>query len=387
MSFAPLLIAGALLAPGTATAQAAGDGIAAGPYLQQTRAKSTYVVWQTHRPLPGAVRYGRRSSRERARHAPRRRVMHAIRLRGLSPGTSYVYRVTAGRRTTRAFRFTTAKVGVRPFRFGAIGDFGNGSVPAYRNATLLRREAIDFLLTMGDNVYPLGLEDEYQRGVFRPFGSLMARVAMWPTLGNHDYGNEGAMFRRTADAYLRNFVLPRRPGRERYYSFRYANAEFVAIDDEVTSFAPGSRQYRWIESTLRRSRACWKIPYFHHPAYAEYVKPEAEDIPKLHDLQRWLVPLFERHGVKLVLDAHEHNYVRSKSLLAGRPDPRGITYVLSGGGGGALEPLPPAPSPLTAAQGGFFHHLVVSVRGRTARVSAIDTAGRLRDRVRVTCGA
>ena len=99
--------------------------------------------------------------------------------------------------------------------------------------------------------------DEYDRGLFRPFGSLMRRVALWPTLGNHDYGNEGTMRRRTARAYFRNFVLPATPGRERFDSFRYANAEFLAIDDEVTSFAPGSRQYRWIDATLRRSRACW----------------------------------------------------------------------------------------------------------------------------------
>ena len=117
------------------------------------------------------------------------------------------------------------------------------------------------------------------------------------------------------------------------------------------------------------------------------MNPEPGDIPKLLDIQRWLVPLFERHGVKLVLDAHEHNYVRSTSLLAGRPDPRGVTYVLAGGGGAALEPLPPAPSPLTAARGRFHHHLLVSVAGREALVSAIDTVGRVRDQVRVNCGA
>jgi acid phosphatase type 7 len=373
-------VALACLAPGTAVAQAPGAGIVRGPYLQQTRSTSTYIVWQTERPLAGAVIYGRASSRERVRRDTRRRVQHAVQLRGLSPATGYLYRVRAGGRTTRAFRFTTAKVGAEPFRFGVIGDYGSGREPAYRNAARLRREAVEFVVSTGDNVYPLGLEKEYDRGLFRPFGSLMRRVALWPTLGNHDYGDEGALRRRTADAYFRNFVLPRHPGRERYYSFRYANAEFLAIDDEVTSFAPGSRQYRWIDATLRRSRACWKIPFFHHPAHAEYVKPKPGDIPKLRHLQRWLLPLFRRHGVRLVLSGHEHNYVRSRSLA-------GVTSVLTGGGGAALDPLPPSPSPLTAARGRFFHHLLVSVTGRVMRVKAIDTAGRIRDRFRLTCGA
>jgi acid phosphatase type 7 len=369
-SAAPLLTAGTTTADGAA--------IARGPYLQQTRSTSTYVVWQTDTPIAGGVLYGRSSPSERVRSDPRRRVLHAVQLRGLLPATSYVYRVRAGRHTTRAFHFTTAKVGAQPFRFGVIGDYGSGRAPAYRNAARLRREAVEFVLSTGDNVYPRGLEEEYERGLFRPFGSLMRRVALWPTLGNHDYGDEGRMRRRTADAYFRNFVLPRHPARERYYSFRYANAEFLAIDDEVTSFTPGSRQYRWIDRTLGRSRACWKIPFFHHPVHAEYVDPEPGDVPKLRHLQRWLVPLFERHGVRLVLSGHEHNYVRGSSLA-------GVTYVLTGGGGAALDPLPPAPGPFTAARGRFFHHLLVSVAGHGMRVRAIDTAGRVRDRFRLTC--
>lgn len=376
------------LAPGVPAAQAPGEGIVRGPYLQQTLARSTYVVWQTDRPLAGAVLYGRRSAGEHMRRDPSRRTMHAVQLRGLSPGAGYVYRVRTGRRTTQAFRFTTAKVGVEPFRFGAIGDYGSGAEPAYRNAALLRHEAVELILTTGDNVYPLGLEGEYDRALFGPFGWLMRRVALWPTLGNHDYGNEGTVRRRrTADAYLRNFVLPRHPGHERFYSFRYANAEFIAIDNEVTSFAPGSRQYRWIAATLHRSRACWKIPFFHHPAHAEYVNPEPGDVPKLRHLQRWLAPLFERAGVQLVLSGHEHNYVRSGRLVGGRRQRRGVTYVLTGGGGAVLDPLPATPSPLTAARGSFFHHLLISVAGRKMRVRAIDTAGRVRDRFRLNCGS
>jgi acid phosphatase type 7 len=361
------------------------DEIVRGPYLQQTLATSTYVVWQTRRPSSGAVHYGRRSTDEHTQRTPSRRSLHAVRLSGLAPSTTYVYRVQAGDASTQVFRFTTAKVGAAPFRFGAIGDYGSGATPEYRNASLLGREAVDFVLTLGDNTYPLGRESEYPPKLLRPLGPFMRRVALWPTLGNHDYGNDGPAFRGTADAYLRNFVLPAGPGRERYYSFRYATAEFLALDSEVTSFAPGSGQYRWLERTLGRSSACWKIPYFHHAVHAEYVHPTATDVAKLTQANRWLVPLFERYGVKLVLTAHEHNYVRSRPLLVGRPHRRGIVYLVSGGGGGKLQSLPPRPSPLTASRGRFFHHLLVSISGRRADVRAIDTVGRVRDRVRLAC--
>jgi hypothetical protein len=372
------LLALALSLAGAGSVEASGPVIVRGPYLQQTRSTSTYVVWQTDRRRAGAVVYGRRGGQERVRRARGRRSMHAVLLSGLSPATTYRYRVRAGGRGTRTFRFTTAKVGAAPFRFGVIGDFGSGTEPAYRNAALMRRADVDLVVSTGDNVYPLGLEREYERALFRPFGPLMRGVALWPTLGNHDYGDEGPRPRRTARPYFRNFVLPREPGNERFYSFRYANAEFLAIDDEVTSFAPGTPQYRWIDATLRRSRACWKIPFLHHPVYAEYVTPSRDDVAKMVHLQHRLAPLFERHGVKLVLSGHEHNYVRSRPLA-------GVTYVITGGGGAELESLPPTPSPLTASRGRFFHHLLISVEGREMLVRAVDTAGRVRDRFRLTC--
>jgi hypothetical protein len=284
-------------------------------------------------------------------------------------------------------RFRTAPRSHASFAFGAIGDFGTGNRVARHHAALLRREHVAFLVTTGDNVYPDGLDAQYDGALFRPFGWLMRRIAIWPSLGNHDYGDEGGMSRGTARAYFRNFVLPRRPGHERYYSFRYANAEFLSLDTEVTPFAPGTPQYRWVEATLKRSPACWKIPYFHHPAYAEYVDPPAADVARLRDVRRWLVPLFERYGVKLVLDSHEHNYVRSKPTRADRPAADGVTYVLTGGGGAALDPLPAAPQPLTAARGHFFNHLLISVSGRKLTGRAIDPMGRVRDRFAITCGA
>jgi calcineurin-like phosphoesterase family protein/purple acid phosphatase-like protein len=378
LSVLALALAGCDLAP-PAT-------ITGGPYLQQTGPTSTYVVWQTARPLRGAVHYGRRSTAEHVERALGARTMHAVLLRGLSPGTAYVYRVSVAGEITQTFRFRTAEAGPQPFTFAAIGDFGSGSPAELRNAALLDREPLDLVLTLGDNVYPLGTAPEYPRAVFHPLGELMHRLAFWPTLGNHDYGDEERRpSRGTAAAYLRNFVLPQHPGRERFYSFRYANADFLAIDSERSSFAPGSRQYRWIDRTLSRSRACWKIPYFHHPVYPEYVRPPASDRVRQAELVRWLVPLFERHGVKLVLTAHEHNYVRSKPVLSGRPDSRGIVYVVAGGGGAALDPLPANASRVTAVRGRFFHHLLVSVNGRRARVEAIDTSGRVRDQLRLAC--
>lgn len=55
-------------------------------------------------------------------------------------------------------------------------------------------------------------------------------------------------------------------------------------------------------------------------------------------IRQHLSPLFQAHGVDLVLTAHEHNYEGSHPILAdGTPDSGGTVYVVSGGGGHGLS--------------------------------------------------
>ena len=45
------------------------------------------------------------------------------------------------------------------------------------------------------------------------------------------------------------------------------------------------------------------------------------------DVRRAFTPLFERHGVQLVLSGHDHDYQRSVPI-------NGVTYVVTGGAAG-----------------------------------------------------
>jgi hypothetical protein len=83
-----------------------------------------------------------------------------------------------------------------------------------------------------------------------------------------------------------------------------------------------------------------------------------------------LVPILERHGVDLVLSGHEHHYERFA--------PRGgISYVVSGGGGGRLTKV--APSRDTLARAEVHHYLAVSVEEERLEVRAVDVEGRVFD--------
>ena len=188
------------------------------------------------RPLTGAVHYVRRSSRERMQPCspPAECCMPSSSAGTSRPRPASLIAFRSGRRTTAAFRFTHREGG-RRVRSGSAPSATTGSgtaLRAYRNASLLRREGVEFLLALGDNAYQLGnrprVPPRAVSGRSRPVDASRRAVAE-PGQPRLRQRGRGVSWDRS-DAYLRNFVLPRDPGRERFYSFRYANAEFLAID-------------------------------------------------------------------------------------------------------------------------------------------------------------
>ena len=111
---------------------------------------------------------------------------------------------------------------------------------------------------------------------------------------------------------------------------------------------------------------------FHHPAYTS---GEYQSTPAVAD--RW-VPLFERHGVDLVLSGHDHNYQR----FARR---EGVRYVVSGGGGARVYALHACPAgyPHLVAGAARRSFLYLLVRSGGLRVRAVTPGGTVLDRFSV----
>ncbi|MCP4249517.1 MAG: metallophosphoesterase, partial [bacterium] len=73
--------------------------------------------------------------------------------------------------------------------------------------------------------------------------------------------------------------------------------------------------------TLAATDAPWKLVAVHHPPYSAGYQGSA------HDERDSFSPIFEQHGVQLVLSGHEHDYQRNESI-------NGVTYLVSGAGAG-----------------------------------------------------
>ncbi len=196
-------------------------------------------------------------------------------------------------------------------RLTVAGDVGTGDDEEYETAAamtrLLRDGPVDGLILLGDNVYPDGDPELLDDTVFVPFGSLLySGTELLPVLGNHDIRDGNG------PGHLAALGMP-----GRWYAKEFEDLLFIGLDSNIPS---DPEQLRWLDETLSNSNAGWKIVAMHHPPYSAGWHGSHE--PSLESL----TPLFEQHGVDLVLSGHDHDYQRSKLV-------NGVTYVVSGGGG------------------------------------------------------
>jgi 3',5'-cyclic AMP phosphodiesterase CpdA len=68
----------------------------------------------------------------------------------------------------------------------------------------------------------------------------------------------------------------------------------------------------WLDEVLTREKARWVIISHHHPLFSVAA---GRDNPALR--QHWL-PVYERHGVDLVLQGHDHAYGRGHNVAEGK---------------------------------------------------------------------
>jgi hypothetical protein len=246
-------------------------------------------------------------------------------------------------------------------RFAVIGDSGRGD-DAQRDVAR-QMEAwrawfpFEFVLMLGDNIYPPHTPDDYRRKfVVRYTPLLEAGVTFHAAIGNHD---------DPAQPRYNKYHM----GGERYYTFfkperrlaglAGAGARFVALDSR--SLDPD--QLQWLRSRLSSAGSAWKIVYLHHPLYTS-----GRYGTSARTLRRSLEPALVDGDVDVVLSGHEHFYERL------RPQ-HGISYFISGAGG-ALRARDIRPSAMTAV--GYdkdCHFMLMEVTGDSLFFQAIARDG------------
>jgi len=352
--FFPLLLA-------LAAAGANGAGLARGPYLQNLKPDSVTIVWKTGAPTSAAsVRFGLSAAYDRSTTSGALALQHAVTLTGLVPAAEYHYRVfDGGEALTPDLTFRSGKGPEWPeFSFVALGD--SRSDPASFGAVANRVKSLDpeILLHMGDLVTWGDDLSYWDPEFFEPAKEILSRACLFPAPGNHE---------ASGAAYLEYFYLPpENSGTERYYSFDYGGAHFIALDT-LDSYAPGSPQYNWLRADLAaRQDRQWIFVFLHYPPYSSGAG-HGSDLA----VRAALCPVFEEFGVDLVFSGHEHNYERSRV--------NGIFYIVTGGGGSPLHAV--GASQWTQFSASAYHCCQISIGdgGQSLAFRAILPNGALLD--------
>jgi hypothetical protein len=227
-----------------------------------------------------------------------------------------------------SFDLSLTGVPVTAARFAAIGDYGMANAAEGKVADVVKGWNPDFVITLGDNNYPIGAQETIQANIGAFYGGYitadLATNRFWPAMGNHDWYTDGAV------PYLSYFTLP---GNERYYDFVRGPVHFFVIDSEAVNpgnalqgepdgITAGSVQGADMLARLNSSTACWQLPYFHHPPYSSGAHGSNLNL-------RWPFKDGQGADADAVLAGHEHDYERV--MVDGLP------YIVNGSGGADLR--------------------------------------------------
>lgn len=247
---------------------------------------------------------------------------------------------------------TTAKNG--SLRFLALADTGSGNANqravGERMAERHRLNPVDLVLLGGDNIYPDGNLIEVERTFQQPYRELLAAgVPFHAVLGNHDIRTENG----DPQLRYRPFGMA-----GRWYSLRRGPVAFFLLDTNAN--ARWQHQMPWLKNALAASDAPWKVVVGHHPLYsAGLYGDDPVAIARL-------TPLFERHGVQLYINGHEHNYERTRVI-------RGTTYLTVGGGGAWLRPV--VANARSARAASTYSFAEITIQDERLQLHAWDSRG------------
>ena len=223
------------------------------------------------------------------------------------------------------------------FNIAAVGDWAcnDNSKNTVEN---IKTNKAELVLALGDLSYQRSPDCWFE--IISPLDNLTRLVR-----GDHD--NDARMVQ-----YMEHFKMDKE-----FYSFNDMNIHFLIMSTE-TPYDMKSEQYQFVKSDLENvsndSNIQWTIVAYHQLAYTS--PTDCKGCSPRVTLRETYHQLFDKYGVDVVLQAHDHNYERSYPILfneqhSDQPivannsennynfttDPHGIVFATVGTGGGELN--------------------------------------------------
>ena len=283
---------------------------------------------------------------------------HQAVMSGLAFATDYAYRV--GDPDLGVWsdvgRFTTREENVGAFSFAYMSDT---QVSTSRETTqyLYMQNALTgvfkddpnvaFVVNGGD-VVQYGQYLHQWRNVLNGNKQFLMNNVMMPVTGNHDAAySEYLSYEITKHFCVDypqdvNTVL----NYGFFYSYDYGNAHFVVLNTDSIKSSDGiidDTQLDWLKKDLAATDKTWKIVQLHRPLISVRASTQSPSFEQL-------IGVFNEGGVDLVMQAHEHVFLRSHPIdgegtilkdsetveeggIAYYKNPQGVLFMTSATGG------------------------------------------------------
>ena len=236
---------------------------------------------------------------------------HSVVFENLKPNTLYAYRVGFAENWSEWIQFKTANNTYSPTQFVYFGDAQNDILNHWsRVIRMAYKTAPDasFVIHAGDLVDSAHKDNEWAQW-FKAGGFIHSQWTAIPVVGNHEFqrfdGYECTLPRRLSIQWRPQFTLPVEENldeklHETVYSVEYQDILVLVLN----STGHLEEQTEYIREKLTNSDAKWKIVTNHHSVFSPAEGRDFEYARKV-----WK-PMFEKYGVDLVLNGHDHTYAR-----------------------------------------------------------------------------
>ncbi|MBR4726425.1 MAG: metallophosphoesterase [Clostridia bacterium] len=255
---------------------------------------------------------------------------HTVTLTGLEPGTKYCYRVgDAARGWWSEPGVIETAGGSDAFTFLTVTDAQSQRADHYADhyaavidaAQTLYPDA-KFIVSAGDQV-DLG-KNMKQWQLFFNSTDAFASLPFMPTTGNHE---------KATAAITSQFTLPNVPEQDLetgvYYSYDYNGVHFTVLntnddDDKKLSDA----QVNWLIDDIRNAKSDWKVLVLHKALYSNGSHYDDKEVAGFRNQLSALLPYL---GVDLVVQGHDHVYLRTDAMNANAVVPSKTGQITYGG--------------------------------------------------------
>jgi acid phosphatase len=210
-----------------------------------------------------------------------------------------------------------------------FGDAGLNTETKNKVATIVNKNKESRIILLGDNFYKNGIDSENDERWKTDYENIFPGKKIYAILGNHCYiGNIAAQINYSKINC--NWVMPKRYYDKKIYFDEKTYVHLIGLDtfeiaqDDSIKLSLESgmnikrlktymknfdkkKQLEWLNETLKKSTAKWKIVFGHYPIFSNGIshgncKEMIEDV----------LPILVNRGANVYFSGHDHNICYSK---------------------------------------------------------------------------